>query len=122
MTQSQRKTPAIVSKGSSGRAVINGVVIVLCLAAGLSCGPPEANKDTMPKRDINAVMESHTTELMAISGVTGVAIGALDNGTPCILVLVLADTDSLRAKLPKTLEGHPVQIFESGEIKPMERK
>lgn len=122
MTQWQRKTSAIASNGGSGRTVINGVVIALFLVAGLSCGPPAANEDTMPKRDINAVMESHTTELMAISGVTGVAIGALDNGKPCILVLVLADTDSLRAKLPKTLEGHPVQIFESGEIKPMDGK
>ena len=76
----------------------------------------------MPKRDINAVMESHVNELMAIRGVTGVAIGALDDGTPCILVLVLKESEELTRQIPRKLEGHPVRIFESGEIKPMDGK
>jgi hypothetical protein len=74
----------------------------------------------MPRRDITTVMNAHTSELMAIPGVTGVAIGALDDGTPCILVLVLDDDAEATKKIPKELEGHPVKIFESGEIKPMD--
>ena len=96
--------------------------ITLLLVSACSCGRPKVDGDAMPKRDINAVMEAHTSELMAIPGVTGVAIGALDNGSPCILVLVLKETDELNRKIPQKLEGHPVRIFESGEIKPMQGK
>jgi hypothetical protein len=96
------------------------VIVAVAVAVMQACAPRETRKDTMPKRDINAVMEDHTADLMRIPGVTGVAIGALDDGTPCILVLVLKETDSLKVRIPKTLEGYPVTIFESGEIKPME--
>ena len=74
----------------------------------------------MPSRDINAAMEAHVDELMAIEGVTGVGIGALDDGRPCILVLVVRESEELADKIPKTLEGHPVEIFESGEITPLD--
>jgi hypothetical protein len=73
----------------------------------------------MPKRDINAVMEAHAQELMAIPGVTGVAVGETDEGTPCILVLVLDDSVAIKQKLPDTLEGHPVRTLVTGEIIPM---
>ncbi len=73
----------------------------------------------MPIRDIKAVMEAHVEDLMAIPGVVGVAIGELDNGTPCIKVMVIELTDELDRKIPKTLEGHPVLVVESGEFKPM---
>ena len=76
----------------------------------------------MPQRDITTVMNAHVSELMAIPGVTGVAVGALDNGTPCILALVLKQTDEIAAKIPQSIEGHPVKIFESGEIRPMDGK
>jgi hypothetical protein len=101
---------------------ITVVILALILSGANACGPPKTHEDSMPKRDINAVMESHTSELMAIPGVAGVAIGALDDGTPCILVLVIKETNELDRKIPKTLEGHPVSIFESGEIKPMDNK
>ena len=74
----------------------------------------------MPTRDITAVMDAHVSELMGIPGVTGVAVGALEDGTPCILVLVEKKTDEIARKIPKLIEGHPTKIFESGEIKPMD--
>ena len=76
----------------------------------------------MPQRDITTVMNAHVSELMAVPGVTGVAVGALDNGTPCILVLVLKKSDEMAAKIPKSIEGYPVKILESGEIRPMDGK
>src|SRR5574341_2369686 len=69
-------------------------------------------------RDINEVMNAHVNELMALPGVVGVFIGALDNGTPCIKVMVVKTTPELEKKIPKDLEGHPVLIVETGEIKP----
>ena len=73
----------------------------------------------MPNRDIKTVMEAHVEELMAIPGVVGVAIGELEDRTPCIQVLVIEQTEELSRRIPKSLEGHPVVIMVSGEIRPM---
>ncbi len=73
----------------------------------------------MAKRDINQVKEAHTRELMAIPGVVGVYIGELDNHDPCIGVMVAKKTPELVKKIPKNLEGYPVRIDETGEIRPM---
>ena len=85
-----------------------------------ACGPEKESRDDMPKRDITDVMNDHVDELMAIPGVTGVAIGALEDGTPYIMVLLLEESDELERKLPRQLEGHPVRPVVTGEIKPME--
>jgi len=69
--------------------------------------------------DINAVMRSHTEELMGIPGVAGVAIGVTEEDIPCILVLSAVDVDDIRGEVPDELEGHPVRILYSGEIRPM---
>ena len=55
-------------------------------------------------------------ELMAIPGVVGVAVGALDDGRPCIKVLVAKRTPGHGALIPKEIEGCPVVIDETGEI------
>lgn len=83
------------------------------------CGPNAGSEKAVSNRDIKAVMDAHVDELMAIPGVTGVAVGALDDGTPCILVLILEDRQEIRGKIPETIEGHPVRIIVSGEIKPL---
>ena len=70
-------------------------------------------------RDINAVMEAHVGDLMAIDGVTAVAVGALGDGTPCIQVYVVSKTEDLLCRIPKTLGGYAVVIEESGVIRPM---
>lgn len=79
----------------------------------------DQTKDQMPTRDIIAVQEDHTAELMTIPGVTGTAIGELEDHTPCILVLVEEETPELKAKIPAKLEGHPTKLFVTGKIVPM---
>ncbi len=74
----------------------------------------------MSKPDINAVLSRHDRELMAIPGVAGVYVGLLDDGaTPCLKVMVVRDTGEVRRKIPKQLEGYPVVVEETGEIRPM---
>lgn len=73
----------------------------------------------MPNRDIKTVQEAHAGTLMSIPGIVGVAIGELEDRTPCIQVLVVEETDDLARRIPKVLEGHPVVIMVTGEIKPM---
>ncbi len=101
------------------RGIAICLLIILPLIAQSGCKGKSESKEVMPKRDINAVMADHTKELMAIPGVTGVAIGELEDKTPCILVLVVEETSELDRKIPKTLEGHPVRLLVSGVIWPM---
>ena len=68
------------------------------------------------KMTITEVLAKHTEEWMAITGVVGTAEGR-KNGKPCITIMVDSLTSALRNKLPKTADGYPVVIQETGEIK-----
>jgi hypothetical protein len=70
--------------------------------------------------DINAVLHAHDRELLAINGVVGVYVGLLDDGkTPCLKVMVVAKTAELERAIPKLLEGYPVVLEVTGEIRPL---
>lgn len=104
----------------STRLCLCMALLLVIVAGAISCGTQKESKDEMPTRDINAVMTDHTTELIAIPGVTGVAIGELEDHTPCILVLVEEESDEIKKAVPKKLEGHPVQLLVTGKIVPMD--
>lgn len=94
--------------------------VILLLTQTYCCGTGSwegRENDTMPADDIKVVMEAHVDELMAIAGVVGVAIGALDDGRPCIRVLIIEDDPELRGRIPRELEGYPVVIDVTGEIR-----
>jgi hypothetical protein len=98
---------------------------VLALAAAilagiLGCRAEQESESEMPQREIVAVMEDHVDALMALPDVVGVAIGALDNGTPCLMILVIEESDDVKREIPAEIEGHPVKIVVSGEIKPLD--
>lgn len=73
----------------------------------------------MTLKDIKTVMDAHVNELMSIDGVIGVAIGAVEGGTPCIQVLVVDVTEELKKRIPARLDGHPVVIEVTGIIRGM---
>jgi hypothetical protein len=101
-----------------------GATVALALAACLAVGacrqesPPQGGSP-MALRDIQAVQEENIPALMARPGVVGVAIGALADGTPCIAVYVATAADSARLALPTAIEGHPVRVEVTGEIRPL---
>jgi len=66
---------------------------------------------------IKTVMDAHVDSLMAIDGVVGVAIGALDDGSLCIKVMVKKDDPELNKQIPDQLENYPVVIEVTGEIR-----
>jgi len=99
------------------RRTATAALLLLALAAA-SCGRPK-QEETVDRPDIMAVVDAHAPELIKVPGVTAVAVGALDSGEPCVRIYVKTLTDELRAKLPKTLDGWPVDVEESGEIKPL---
>jgi len=73
-------------------------------------------KNEMPSKTIQQVLKEHTNALMSIPGVVGTAQGLCD-GQPCIKVLVIKKTSEIEEKIPETLEGYPVEIESTGEIK-----
>jgi len=103
-------------------------LMALFASLALLCGchpgfqPVRAPGSTMPQRDINAVLSDHDQELLAIPGVVGVYSGLRgDQKTPCLRVMALKKTKELERALPKSLEGYPVEIEETVEIRPMQR-
>ena len=74
----------------------------------------------MPTKTIEEVLKEHTNELMSVSGVVGTGQGLCDN-KPCIKIFVIRKTEALDQKIPDTLEGYPVMIEETGEIKVLPR-
>jgi hypothetical protein len=95
-------------------------LIIFGCAMITSCDTVEKGSGDVAKKDINAVMQAHTAEILAIPGVTGLAISELEDKTPCIWVLVVEESEELARKIPDSLEGHPVKIVVSGEIRPLE--
>jgi hypothetical protein len=76
-------------------------------------------KGVQPLRDINAVMQEHSAEIMALDGVVGIYVGETEAEKPCIKVMVAEKSAELERKIPKTLEGFPVLIDVTGIIKPL---
>jgi len=103
------------------RGIIFAAAVVLstaCTSDRVSDRENDLGSETMPTRDVMTVMDAHVAELMSLAGVAGVAVGELD-GTPCIQVLVIELTEELRAAIPETLEGYPVDVQVTGEIRPL---
>jgi hypothetical protein len=80
----------------------------------------EASPPGPPARPLADVLAAHAPTLMALPGVVGVAEAALPDGRACLRVYVLERTPELDARLPRTLEGWPVDVEVSGPIRAME--
>lgn len=93
-------------------------IVVLAIVT-IGCQTEREEKINLPERDIKTVMEAHAAELMAIPGVTAVAIGELEDKTPCIKIYIIERSEFLDSKIPSSLEGYPVVVTVSGEITPM---
>jgi hypothetical protein len=68
-------------------------------------------------RPLEEVLRAHTDHLMAVPGVVGIAEG-LCEGRPCIKVFVARTTPHLLKAIPASLEGYPVAVEETGELRP----
>lgn len=73
-------------------------------------------KKSMTTKSIENVLAANSDSIMAIKGVVGVGISQLD-GKPCLKVMVDRISRITRKQIPKTLDGFPVVIEETGEFK-----
>jgi hypothetical protein len=81
------------------------------------------NNPPSPKRDINAVLAAHDKELLALPEVVGVYVGTLEDGrTLCLKVMLARKNPETERKIPRSIEGYPVRVEVSGEIRPMSQK
>jgi hypothetical protein len=78
------------------------------------------DKSATPRRDINDVLREHDKELLALPGVVGVYVAVLDDGkTPCLKVMLAQKSAETERTIPKALEGYPVVVEVTGEIRPL---
>jgi hypothetical protein len=66
------------------------------------------------------VIQRHSDSLLTIPGVVGVYEGRTADNRPVIRIMVAKRTPEHDERLPKTLEGYPVEIEETGEIRPLQ--
>jgi hypothetical protein len=102
------------------KMIILSLGIILICSSVIVCAN-QTGKDgeegrQMVQKPIEEVLKEHTNKLMAIPGVVGTA-QSLCEGRPCIKVYVSKKTEKLERKIPKTLEGYPVVIQETGKFK-----
>ena len=95
-----------------------GATFPMGAITGCSDGSTENHVEgqKMTTRTIEQVLQEHTGELISLPGVVGVAQG-LDDDKPCIKVLVIEKTVALEQKIPKVLQGYPVVVEQTGEIR-----
>ncbi len=94
-------------------------IILICSSVAVCANETAKNGEEgkhMVQKPIEEVLKEHTNKLMSIPGVVGTA-QSLCEGQPCIKVYVSKKTEKLERKIPKTLEGYPVVIKETGKFK-----
>jgi hypothetical protein len=80
---------------------------------------PTPAADSSAMRTVHDVIDAHSAELLKVPGVVGVYEGETSKHRPCVRIMVVKLTSELESRLPRRLEGYPVEIEESGEIQPM---
>ena len=73
----------------------------------------------MKRPTIEQVQGRLTNRVMEEPGVAGTMIGECE-GQPCIVVLLEAESATLREKIPAEFEGYRVEIRVTGEIRALE--
>jgi hypothetical protein len=89
-----------------------------CGCEGPGSGEKSKEENVTPSRPIDEVLAVHSEELLARPGVTIVYQGARDDGAPCITVGVVDKNASSARSLPKSIEGYPVVVQETGAVGP----
>ena len=119
-----RPPPFVRAARAAAHRLARGAVLALVLVVpGLHTGcRPRGSGEAVtatPARPLADVLAARTPEWMKLPGVVGTAESRLDDGRPCILVMVVRLTPELRRSIPGNVEGWPVRIEETGEIHAM---
>ena len=98
---------------------LNILVFSLLYCSSLTFGVTE-KQNSEPKAVVNMsiqeVQEKYTDSVMAIPGVEGIGIGKKGEDD-CIIIFIGQISKENKKKLPKKLEGYPVNIKRTEKIK-----
>jgi len=100
-------------------------LIPLCLLFLHECEILQKNQDSKERKtmmDINEVIRTYADTMLSYPGVQGLYVGETEEGAACIWVMVKEMTPELEEQIPDSLEGYPVRIEESGEIRPFKQE
>jgi hypothetical protein len=97
----------------------HGWIALLLLPTLAFAGCGETHRE--PTMTAAQAIELHADSLMAIPGVTGVYEGRTPQGKTVLRVMLLARSKDAEQRIPREIEGFPVEIEVSGEIEPMRR-
>ena len=107
------------------KAIVIAASFVDLLAGAAACGGPaeeaaslDQEQATVTAKTIEEAQQHLTDSVMSLPGVTGTMIGECE-GEPCIMVLVVRKTEELADKIPSEFEGYPVEVEETGELRPL---
>jgi hypothetical protein len=80
--------------------------------------PPAREEVTETAMTIQEAKDAWEAKLLAIPGVTGVAIGLTrDRQAKCIKVYLDRDRGEIAEEIPQTIEGHPVEVETRGTFR-----
>ena len=100
--------------------VLTAILLLTACSGTIQGQDNRTRQESMTRKDINTVLKDHDKELLTIPGVVGVYVGLLpDDKTPCLKVMVIKETKDLKRLIPKSIDGYPVLIEESGAIRPL---
>jgi hypothetical protein len=108
--------------GQTAAAAAAGAV--LSAAAGCESersSSSSVENDAMNPRPIEEVVDTVAPEWMTWDGVTMVYVSADDDGRPAVKVGVVSRPHEVESRIPPEIEGWPVIVVESGEVKPLGR-
>jgi hypothetical protein len=117
------RAPLGVSRPVAAASCFALLLVVQNIACNRTPRAQTPRNETMHRPDINDVLRAHDRDLLAIPSVVGVYVGVLDDEkTPCLKVMVVKKTPELEKQIPKSIEGYPVVIEETGVIRPMPKE
>jgi len=99
------------------RVLVALVSLGWLLSIPLACS--QQSESLMQRKTIQSVLKEHTDKLMTLPGVVGTGLGEC-SGKPCIKVFVAKKTPDLVKQIPSSLEGHPVEVQETGEFRALD--
>lgn len=102
------------------KAAVSGIVSCVVALSIMACSGVNADhhgkEGSMTTKTVEEVLREHTGRLMSLPGVVGTAQGLCEE-VPCIKVYVEKKTRGLLEKIPGSIDGYPVEVEESGEIR-----
>ena len=105
------------------KMILFSIGMILLASSMVGCvkrtGSDRGGEKKMPAKTIEDVLNEHTEEWMSIRGVVGTAIGKI-NDKLCIKIYVTKKTEELTKKIPSQVEGFPVGIQQTGEIRALD--